>query len=439
MSNYIRRTPATFWENKNLVTFKNEDSYDFIAPATQDVIRKMGGPLWEPTFASRCDYPMWERPDILRVLNYRDVINLGFSSPTITYTSGVVQPSGIVTLQDVKRYDPVHVPDRDLYHHNVQKMFSIFNQFDTLLLSQIVGFSGLSVEEVEWCLHILWSQGIIERSVKWRLFDTHGYIWRMNRKNASLRAYVNGMDSVPRALTVGDYDVSNEPPGSSSRSSLRHNLFTAEFLLRACEAGDNVIGVWGDPYLSESMFHEHDPNALLTRRSHADGAIVTKDGVVILIETISRMQLGSSVDQNTVDKAASWVGVIANSPIDLRVIFVDTTFYHSHRVTLNSINIALKKESHKFAPDVYSRERAMSHIGVTGAPLWYGENGALSQAGTRLVTYVPHTRSYKEFDLPDERFSTPSRRRDIVVNTVSALHTPPWIMGDIKERDYATC
>lgn len=431
-------TPVSFWENRGLMMFKPENGYDFISPAAQDVVRHMGSPLWEPTFASRCDYPMWDRPDIFRTITYRDMLHMDFTSPKITFPSGVVQPSGIVSLQNVERSDNVLMSDKELYHYDVQKVFSLFSQFDTLLADQVSAFTGLSIQRSMECLTTLWSFGALERSTdKWKHFDTLGYVWRMNRSSLSLRAYVNGMDNIPRVLTVGNSDIADNPPGSGTRTSLKHNLFTAEILLRVAESCDNVVGVWGDSFVSEKLFHEHDPNAEVIRRSHADGAIVTKDGSVILVETVGDIGSNKIANQSLIDKAASWVGVIANSPLDVYVVFVDTTFYNSVRTTHNSLDIAFRKESRKFAPEQYSRERAISHVGVVGGSHWFPENGSMSRAGTRLLTYNPSTRRYRPFDIPDVDFSTSERRRNVVVNTLTALHTPPWILENIKERNYA--
>lgn len=429
-------TKISYWENKNTMMFKQDEGYDFINPAEQNVVRNLGGQLWKPTFASRSDFPMWDRKDIFRTINYKDTVETKFTIPKISYSSGIVQPSGLVSLQPVSRTSPVTIPDKELYHHDVQHVFSLFTQFDTLVIEQVAAFTDLSVERVLECLKTLWSYGVLERSDdSWGLYDVHGYIWRLNRRSVALSSYVDGMDSIPRALTVGNWDIKDEPPGSSARSSIKHNLYSAEILLRLCESADNIIGVWGDPFLSESVFHEQDPDAL-RRRSHADGAAITRDGSIVLFEVVGAMNKSKSVNRNIVDKAASWVGVIANSPLDISVIFIDTTFYNTYNVTLNSVDIGLRKESHKFAPEEYSRERAIKHIGVTGGAFWFPEDGSISQAGTRLTAYNPVHRKYNHFDLPDKIYANREIRKNIIVNTVSSLHSPKWAIDDIKGRKY---
>lgn len=425
-----------FWENRNIMTFKKEFGYDFISPAEQSIVRRFKSPLWEPTSASRCDYPMWERPDIFRTLSYSDTRDMLFSIPKVKYQSGIVKPSGLVSLQMVERTSPVFMSDRELYHYEVQKVFAVFSQFDSLLVDQVAAFAGIGVERAHECCTILWSQGILERSTRdWRLFDSLGYVWRINKASNKVKSYVSGMDSILRAVTVGEWDITDVAPGYGSRSGLKHNLFTAEIMLRLAESADNVIGVWGDPFLSESLFHKQDPDAL-ARRSHADAAVVTKDGSIVLFEVVGAINKTSYVNQTLVDKAASWVGVIANSPFDLHVVFIDTTFYNTFKATIKSVDIGLRKESHKFAPEEYSRERAIRHIGVTGGHYWFPDDGVISEAGTRLVAYNPYHKMYKQFDVPDNDFSDRDTRKNVIVNSVTALHNPGWILHDMKERNY---
>lgn len=411
---------------------------DFVSPATQDALRSWRSPLWEPTFASRdTKMPMWDRPDVFRTVNYQDTRNIIFSIPTIEFPAAQITPSGLFTLQEISRSSPVMYSDKELYDFNVQKIFSLFMQFDTLLESQIVSFTGIDLKVVQECLAVLWGSQIIEKpKEKWKFHDTHGTLWRLVRYSSGTRSYVQGMDSFYRAISVGGAENIIVPPGGSgARSTVKHNLFAAETMLRIAESCDNVIGVWGDLFGAENLFHEQNPNAE-QRNSQADGIIVTKDGTIIILEIVGALTRQIGAVKTLIEKTASWVGVIAHSDLDINVLFVDTTFGQDATTILNSVDIGLRRESQRFAPDNFLRERALSHVGIVSGAWWFPDDGCISEAGTRLMGYDVTNNDYRCYDLPDKRFSNSERRKDVVLNTLMALHTPPWILSDFSERSF---
>ena len=428
-----------YWENRNRVMYKPVEGYDFSTPAEQSVARGLGSPLWEPTFASRASLPAYKRQEVFGCLSYQDMRTVRFVTPQVEYPSGIVQPSGLVSMHPIHRSSPVSIPDREMYDCDTQKLFSVFTQFDALFTQQVAAFTGLSEDRVIECANTLHAYGVLERAEPgWVLEDQFGILWRLNRRSVRPRAYANGMDSIPRVLMEGNRNSSKQPPGGGARSGLKHNLYAAEMCLRLAESADNVVGVWGDSFLDSLSFHVPDTNADAFRNSHADCAVVTRDGSVVLFEVVGRNMRDIAVDQSIVEKAASWVGVIANSPIDLSVIFIDVTFAHSFRTTIRSVDIGIRKDSAQYAPNPYMRSVAAKHVGVTGGNFWFPEDHAISQGGTRLTAYNTMTRKFHSYDIPDSTFSAPEIRRNIIVNSVSALHTPPWIMNPLQERNYVT-
>lgn len=426
-----------YWENRNLMMFKPDAGYDFTASAEQTVVRGYKQPLWEPTFGSRAPLPAYERQELFGCLSYDNMRNMRLVTPRIRYPAGVLQPSGMVSLRSVTRRSPVTIPDSILYDSDVQKVFGIFAQFDALFTEQVAAFTGLSMERAFECARILYAFGVLDRSSPdWPLTTTFGELWRFNRRGSKPRDYANGMDTVPRLLMEGNRNIGVEPPGGGARSGLKHNVYAAEMCLRLAESADNVIGIWGDSFLNEKDFHDTDPDAYMKRHSQGDCAVVTKDGSVVMFEVVGRKMKDILIDYSILEKAASWVGVIANSPIDLYVIFVDVTFAHSYKTTIRSVDLGIRRESKKYAPNEYSREMAARHVGVVGGNYWFPEDHAISRGGTRLVAYNTMMRKFHCYDIPDRVFSSPDIRRDIVVNSASALHTPPWICDPIKERDY---
>lgn len=427
-----------YWETADHLTFKNDEGSDFVSPATQHALKSWSTPLWNPIFESRCDtYPMWERPDIFRTINYRQTRSVKFGLPRIEFPAAQIQPSGLLSMESMKRTSPVIIPDKYLYHYNVQRIFTLFMQFDTLLEHQIAAFMSLPLDEVKEYLEILWAAQVLEKPEDgWDFEDTLGPIWRLVRYSHYTTSYIDGMDNILKACAFGNTDsetITRPPGGSGTRTAVKHNLFTAEIMLKVAESCDNVVGVWGDLFVSEHLFHEQRQDAE-HRKSHADGAIVTKNGTIILVETVGSYFQTTGKYQNLIDKTASWVGVIANSPLDLHVLFVDTTFNRDPMSMINSLDIGMKKESPRYAPDTFTRERAFSHIGIVGANWWYPEDDCVSEAETRLMAYNVHNYKYRCFDNPDPRFSTSENRKNVVINTLAAPHTPSWIMNKFKKR-----
>ena len=416
--------------------YRNNEGIDFISPATQESLKNSGNPLWRPTFSSRCPHlPMWDRPDMFREITYHGTRRMNYQLPKVEHPSLVVSPSGELTLRNTLRSPSVVVSDRELYHPDVQKVFSVMIQFDTMTEHQLSAFTGIRMERLHEVMLTLYAAEIVEApSPDWEYQEKFGTPWRLNPYSARTTSYLDGMSPLNRMITAGNIDMTTSaPPGAGSSESIRHNLFSAEIALRVAESSDLVAGVWGDLFASENLFHEHRDDAR-TRNSHGDAVIVTKDGSIIIIEVVGSVMDTGNKFQAIVHKAASWIGVISNSLLDISVLFIDTSWARDRKNVFNAVDIGVKRESAAYAPDNVLRERAQKKIGIVNAAWWFPEDGTMSQAGTRLGGYSPVEQRFKAFDRPDNFYSTEEHRRDTVLNTVSAMHTPPWMTKKMKDR-----
>lgn len=417
----------------NTLKFRNRDSYDFLSPASQDVLRRWNRPLWPGTFASRCPFPVWERFDPLREVTYGEAVRIKWGSPQVRFPAATIAPSGRLALDHASRIITYQPPDRELYAHDAQGVFALFCQFDILSVEQIVAFTGVEADRVREICRMFVLTGILKRPASaWR--HERVELYRIDLFTHSTKAYEAGMDAIARLTTTGGHGLGKQPLGSGNPSTTRHNLFCAEMSLRLAEAGDNVAGVWGERYLAEHLFHEQDPEAR-SRASQGDFAVVTKDGSIVIFELITALSEAAGSFRRLMDKAASWVGVIANSPLDISVIFLVGVWRRQKRATINAIKLGTTIESRAYAPDTHTRRKAMPHIGIVSGSWWFPEDGVISEAATRLTAWCPANFSFREFDVADTGFCTPELRRDVVINTVSALHTPRWIRDDIVARD----
>jgi len=414
------------------------DGGDFITPGNQQFLQDnaKNNPLWAADYSSRCNYPFWERQELLRSIKYDDVRKLDFSTPQVEFPALVPTPTGDISLKQVSKTSPVMMADYELYHYNCQKVFAVLSQFNVATQPQIQALTGLSSQEVDEACMTLYHAGVLLTPYDgWIHQEKLGKLWWMKINSPESKAYFDNMDALARALTLGGRDDVSPPPGSSGATALRHNLFLTEMCLRLCEQGDNVAGVWGDYFGAEHLFHTPTDN-MRTRRSHGDAIVVTNNGSLVILElSTSRMSTMHSLD-DIVHKAASWVGVIANSNLDISVIFVDTRWRSNRKMLYRGIYGGVADISRQYCPDEYSRQKALSHIGLANAAWWFPGDNAVSQAATRLMAFSMVDNKFLAYDRPDPQFSDAQTRRNVVINTASSLHTPYWMKNDIYPRSY---
>lgn len=422
----------------NRAVFQADDTNDFVTPAEQSDIRGLKMPGWRPSMASRIDgrknpLPMWDRNDVFRNVDFWDARMLKFSKCHYSVPSGIVLPSGAISLETISKDISIRLTEDRLYSSDTQKVFGLFYQFDTMVETQVAALAGISLERAKKSIQTLYLAGILDTyEGVWKPESKLGRLWRLiSRTTVEFSSYLAGMSQAARMLLVGgDEPPEDNAPGSGSRTAIKHNLFAVEVLLRLAEGAPNVAGIWGDVFGSEDMFHQTDPNAI-NRGSWGDGNVVTKNGSIIIFEVVGGIVATRGAARQISEKAASWIGTIANSPLDISVIFIDTTFDNDWRTINSSVMFGIKQLAKKYAPDEYSRQNAEEHIGVIGAGSWFPEPGYMSYSASCLAAYCPSSRSYRRFDVPDDRYSDIKTRREAVMNSATAFHTPPWLYNKI--------
>ena len=417
--------------------FKTGVSQEFASPASQETLLKWNRHNWEASNGSRSkQYPYWNRPDLFRTMNFFSTIGLTTRSASNLSQSSIALPSGNLKISSSKVPATLILPDNELYNYQVQKLFCIFSQFDTITEYQLSTLMNLPVEEIREYCNILYSQGIIKDAEDYDEEEKIGKIWIFDEKAEATHDYQDGMDALYNLFSFGNESLKDiRSPGSASPSSIKHNLYVAETCIRLAECGDNIAGIWGDTFTGESMFHEPNPN-VLSRRSHGDGAVVTKDGSVIVFEMVGSSSDSTAQFKKLVEKAASWVGVISNSDIDLNVLFLDAAWSRDRRNLIAATNHAVFDRSVAYTSNEFDRKKAMSHIGLVNLTHWFPDDNTVSKAATRLEAWCPALREAKSFDLPDPLFSNKEVRKSILINSACALHTPEWMRGDIHEQEF---
>lgn len=394
-------------------------------------------PLWRGTYVSKNDdFPLWKRGDVLRSVDFNDLFHKDFSGLSITEPASVLTTTGELSLRPVQKNMSILFPDKELYHYNKQRMFALFAQFNVLTDQQISAFLNIPVEEVVEHCTMLYAAGVLDSPQGgWKHDDTLGTVWRMKLGKAHLQTYYNRMDSLSQMLSLGGLEPKDASPGSNTMSSLRHNLFMAEICLRIAECSDNIVGVWGDYYASGFSFYE-PIQGYKTRKSHGDAVLVNRDGGLIILELSTSREVGANKAKLFAEKAASWSGIIAQSPLDISVIFVDTNWSTNKKTLLRALQAGLSEYAPEYNPDKISRDKALSKIGLVDATWWFPSDGVVSQAATRVMAYKPQDRKYGAFDISVDDGRKQEFRENIIINSAAALHTPPWIRHESNERQW---
>lgn len=446
LNNEVKISPTGMRDSRGAI-FRGEGGFDFIGSAEQSIATRTPFPGWRVVEASRIrrrdnlddnsNSPYWSRNDIFRDTRYQDFQNLPFHKIHATVPSGVILPSGRISHENMKKMISVVLPKHVKYHPNVIKAFSILYQFDTMTQQQLMALMDVSAQETERVINILYKLRVVDTHINdWRAQENLGRIWRLiSRKDSHVKSYFDGLPTICKALITGKNTIDEEEsaPGSGSRTAIKHNLFALETMLRLAESSPNVAGIWGDPFSSETHFNKED-KFTIQRGSWGDGVIVTKNGSIIILEIVGSLSTSRGAMQTIAEKTASWVGNIAVSSLDINVLFVNTTWHDDWEYMNRAVMVGTGELSKKYAPEEYSREKAVKHIGVVDARKWFPEPASVSFAGTVLAGYSPHERLFKRYDLPDPSFSTPELRRNIVMNTATALHTPSWMGNRIVPR-----
>lgn len=398
-------------------------------------------PLWEPSWESRCDYPFWERGEILRSVSFEDTNNLGFSVPKVATPSAVVSPTGSITMNIVHKTAPMLIPDREKYHHTVQRLFALMAQFNILTEQQITAFLGISAQETHSAIQCLYSLGVVESPTRtWVHEDKVGKIWRARLNTPEFAAYYEGMDTLWKILSLGGGDSSGweSSPGAHNDSSVRHNLFMAEIVLRLAETCDNVAGVWGDFFASEKLFHT-TRDGIKRRKSHGDAILVTRDGGLVILELSTHgLKRGGEQMRVIAEKAASWLGVMSRSDLDISVIFVDVKWAQNRKQLYRAVKTGVEEIGPSYAPDRLRRNKAKDRIGLVNAAWWFPHNNAVSQAATRLTAYSVSDYKFRCLDTPDTFFSTPEHRKNLLINTTASLHNPTWMSNPYRKNTHVS-
>jgi hypothetical protein len=371
-----------------------------------------------------------DRIDPLHEIEFKDVVSTRWDEISVMEHALAVSPSGSLVHRTKTTASPVSLSAARLYNPLTIRSVAALTQFHQLSTHQLITLSGGNHRKMEHVLQQLYSGGLIQRSTnnRWTHADKDdrldygvGDVWQLNSASPRLPEWFDGLTDLEYLLMSGGRDMLKGSNGSSGSSSIRHNLTLAEIIIRAIEMCPGVIGGWGEPMTVGKSFTE----SLTDMRANiADGAIIGKDGSVILIETSGAANLDrDAVGKKLSEKALAWAAIAARSEVPLKVIFENISTKARMQRFGYHIQSGLERIDEQIVKPQAQRKGRES-IFIADALDWFPFTLGISRGFTEVEAYSTETRRYHSLVPADTKINPDA---DVVANTLAALHIPPWI------------
>lgn len=371
-----------------------------------------------------------DRIDPLHEIEFKDVVGSRWEEVSIRENALGISPSGALVHGSHTTPSPVSLSAARLFNPLTIRTMAALVQFHQLSTHQLITLTGGDQKQTSRVLHELYSAGLLQRSTnqKWTHADRDdrvdfgvGDVWQIHTLSPRLPEWFDGLSDLEHLLMSGGRDLLKGSAGSSGSSSIRHNLTLAEIIIRSIEMCPGVIGGWGEPLTVSSLF---TTSLEKMRENIADGAIVAKDGSIILIETSGTSTLDrDGIGARLSEKALWWAAVAARSDLPLKIVFVNIAprakmprFAHHVQAGLERIDEQIVR-----AP---AQRKGREAVFVADAMDWFPFTLGISAGFTELESYSTETQRYHSL-VPAGTSINP--QADVVANTLAALHIPPWI------------
>lgn len=371
-----------------------------------------------------------DRIDPLHEIEFKDVVSTRWDEVSVMEHAMTISPSGALIHRTKKTPAPVSLSSARLYNPLTIRSVAALTQFHQLSTLQLITLSGGNHRKMEYVLQQLFAAGLIQRSMnnKWTHADRDdrldygvGSVWQLNSSSPRLPEWFDGLTDLEHLLMSGGRDMLKGSNGSSGSSSIRHNLTLAEIIIRAIEMCPGVIGGWGEPMTVGKSFTDSLDDV---RSNIADGAIVGKDGSIILIETSGAANLDrDAVGNKLSEKALGWAAIAARSEVPLKVLFVNI----STKARMQRFNYHIQRGLERIDEQIVrpqAQRKGRESVFVVDALDWFPFTLGISRGFTEMEAYSTETRRFHSLIPADTKINPDA---DVVANTLAALHIPPWI------------
>lgn len=385
----------------------------------------------EPDEKSRAPFPSWMRSDPMWELETDDFIRAEWRKMSVTEQRGRVMPTGRVQVYESKRNVTIHIPDSEMFSHEIMTIMATAFQLTIFSTDQMRALTGFEPDRLDRLLTRLYRGGYIAKC-SGHTAGNFSDIWSFDYKSRVAPAWLNRLPPDIRLLVTGGEVIDSAPPGSMSASSIRHDLVMNELMLRVLELSDNVAGFWGDPFLDAARLYTASDDEV-KRASHGDGAIVSKNGKIVMFELVGAGLSGSNWERTRL-KAASWAAVAGASGFDISVVFVSLNYMRDWKGLMSAVHKGCNDVG-LFTPNSAAIRRGRNKIGVVSASRLMPELGVSSTAVNGIDVWSPwRGESFSALNEPDSTV-TGLERAVPTINTVAALHTPRWLHNELVDRN----
>lgn len=347
---------------------------------------------------------------------------------------------GNVTIKTTQAYSPVTLSQNESYTESMMRIMALLFQYGGVSTSQLCSFMDQSLKGISYALNRLYASGLVERMTpSWvrptqssRLYHGSGDIWRANLRSDTITEWLEGLSATEYALMTAGRDGADLLHNATFtyEQTLRHNLSVAELCLRTLESAPGVAGVWGEPFVHGDRFlSEQVRNSINVRTVRGDAAIVTKDGAVIIIELTAIKDATQAEEGATLAaRAAAWATIASLSDVPMSLAVVSIGGYAASRRVAKHLRENTERELGKYFSNVAEKKKALDAIHMTSIQSWWPSASCISRKFLTLEGFSPFTKEYRELAPADAQWDT---KQPVVMNSVAALHTPPWVMNPV--------
>lgn len=399
--------------------------------------------------ASRALYPWHLRFDPISELNYKDAVRPEWEYISVLREATGPNPNGEIVIQGTElAFDPIPQNPRSLYTAiAVQAMASLveWHQLSTRQLSTLL---AINPREVENTMLVLFNGGIVERLTLTIMVNGlrsnpgESTLWRVRRGGTEqdkrpARDWFERLDTKSWMFVSYGFDPMVVFKGQNSPMTRRHDLVSTEIQIKALEMCPGVIGLWGERFCVGNSFYEattldHEN----TRANVGDGAILTRDGKIVVLEVDGNNSNSSCSDgeNRLVKKAAAWTSICGRSDLDLNVIFVSIAKTENRRKMRRLVEIGVNAASNKYVASESIRERGQHRVFTAEVDRWFPGPRCVSSEFRALVVQ-PTVRAADVELAPIQLGDQRPAERNYIENCVAQLHTPTWYAGPLRTVD----
>lgn len=377
-----------------------------------------------------------DRIDPLHEVEWGDALRTRWTDIGGTIHQLVVTPGGGIGHGSFHISSPIDTPPSVLYHPRAIKSVAALVQFHQMSTVQMASMLDIRTRSAFYHLSNLFYAGVLEIATPlwWDSDDDRpsggtGCLWRIAMSRGDRErwsAWLDGLTDLEHLLVTGGADVTKGTPGQSSGAAARHNLTTAELAVRAMESCPGVLGVWGEPLATANLFRDRVEDDEMSHHV-ADAVIVSKDGSLVVVETVGSSKMDDPVVAERIRaKAAVWGTIIARSDLDIRLLFLNISRTGSVK-RLRWRAMQGVEDTRNYLARTSMMDKVKERVFVADGHEWWPLPSMITKGFTELEAFNPFTNRYTRL-VPADTPLAP--RSDIVVNTLGSLHTPHWVLRD---------